>query len=189
MKSATFSEGVIIALVSSIAVAAIFTVMSSLFFNDELLKLLISGVSFFYIGYLFLRSKERTGRVTIISIWFVITLSSLFLMPSLLMFIVTQLLIIWLMRSLYFYNSIFSSITDLVLTGLSLVIAIWAWFNSGSLFLTFWSFFLTQALFVFIPKSFTKENKSESDVYTEQDKFEHAHHLAETAVSKLINSK
>lgn len=189
MKKATFIEGVGIALVSSIVVAAIFTTISPLFFAGELFRVLVAGLSFFYILYLFLRSKERTGRITVISIWFVITLSSFVFVQSLLLYIVIQLLMIWLMRSLYFYSSIFSSLTDLSLTGLSLVVAVWAWSVSGSLFLTFWCFFLVQALFVFIPKNFIARNKSEYIEMPADDRFEHAYHTAEIAVSKLINSK
>lgn len=189
MKKSTFIEGVGIALTSSIVVAVTFFTMSSLFFGDELLRLLIAGVSFFYILYLFLRTKERTGRITVISIWFVLTIVSLIFVKSLIMYIVIQLMMIWIMRSLYFYNSIFSALIDLVLNGMSLIAAIWSWSLSGSLFLTFWCFFLVQALFVFIPKNFIARSKNESTYRTEDDRFEHAHRAAEVAVSKLINSK
>ena len=189
MKKATFIEGVGIALVSSIVVAALFTTISPLFFAGELFRVLVAGLTFFYILYLFLRSKERTGRITVISIWFVITLSSFIFVTSLLLYIVIQLLMIWLIRSLYFYNSLFSSLTDLSLTGLSLVVAISVWLSSGSLFLTFWCFFLVQALFVFIPKKITSNRKSEYIQLPIGDRFEHAYHTAEIAVSKLINSK
>ena len=189
MKNATFNEGVAIALVSSIAVAAIFFTMSSLFLSDDLFRLLIAGVSFFYILYLFLRSKERTGRITVISIWFVLTIASLIFVPSLILYICIQLLMIWILRSLYFYNSIFSALTDLALTAMSLIVAIWALSVSGSVFLAFWCFFLMQALFVFIPKYFIAKEKVESIHRPADDKFEHAYHVAEVAVSKLINSK
>ena len=189
MKKATFIEGVGIALISSIVVAVMFFTMSSLFFGDELLRLLIAGVSFFYIIYLFLRSKERTGRITVILVWFVLTVVSLIFVPSLIMYIGIQLLMIWVLRSLYFYNSIFSSLIDLTLNGISLVAAIWSWSLSGSLFLTFWCFFLVQAFFVFIPKNFITRSNVESVSRADGDKFEHAYHAAEVAVSKLVNSK
>jgi len=189
MKQATFIEGVAIALMSSIAVAAIFFTMSSLFFGDDLFRLLIAGVSFFYILYLFLRTKDRTGRITVISIWFVLTITSLIFVSSLMLYIGIQLFMIWILRSLYFYNSIFSALIDLVLNGMSLIVAVWSWTVSGSVFLTFWCFFLVQALFVFIPKNFITQVKVEPVSRAEDDKFEHAYHAAEVAVSKLINSK
>lgn len=189
MKKATFIEGVGIALISSISVAAVFTTISPVFFSSELFKLFIAGLSFFYILYLFLRSKERTGRIAVLTVWVVVTLTSLIFVPSLFLYIGIQLLMIWLMRSLYFYNSIFSSVTDLFLNGVSLIFSIWTWSVSGSLFLTFWCFFLVQALFVFIPKNFFRKEKYDSDEWVADDKFDHAFHSAEIAISKLVNNK
>lgn len=189
MKRATFAEGVGIALISSIAVVVLFTVLSSLLFSGDLFRLLIAGLAFFYINYLFLRSSERIGRFSIVLIWFVITLFSLVFIPSLFIYIGIQLVFIWLLRSLYFYNSILSALTDFALMALSSIVAIWVWLNSGSLFLTFWCFFLIQALFVFIPKNFISKDKNKFSHTLSDDRFEHAYHAAEVAVSKLINSK
>jgi len=189
MKKATFFEGVGFALISSIVVAVIFTAMSHIFLNGTIFRLLIAGLSFSYLIYLFLRSNERTGRVTVISIWFAITAVSLMFVSQLLAYIAIQLFMIWIMRSLYFYNSVFSALTDLALTGMSLVVAIWAMSVSGSVFLSFWCFFLMQALFVYIPKNFVSTEKTEQVYPICDDKFEHAYHAAEIAVSKLINSK
>lgn len=189
MKKATFFEGVGFALISSIVVAVIFTTMSHLFLNSNVFRMLVAGISFAYIIYLFLRSNERIGKVTVITTWFVITLVSIIFVPSLLLYITIQLFMIWMMRSLYFYNSIFSALTDLTLIGLSLIVAIWVMSVSGSVFLSFWCFFLMQALFVFIPKNVIRKDKSEYVYPINDDKFEHAYYAAEIAVSKLINSK
>lgn len=188
MKRATFNEGVGIALVSSIVIAAVFFMASFLFFGDELFRFVIAAISFFYILYLLLRTNERVGRVVVLSLWFVLTLMSLIFIPSLIMFIVFQLTLIWLLRSLYFYNSLFSALIDLMLNVLSLIIAIWTWSVSGSLFLTFWCFFIVQALFVFIPKTFASKSNTKSIYRNKKDKFEQAHHEAELAIAKLINS-
>ncbi len=63
---------------------------------------------------------------------------------------------LWLIRSLYFYDSVLSALVDLGLTGVALVTAIWAWLASNNLFLAFWCFFLVQALFVLIPRQWSK---------------------------------
>jgi len=189
MKKATFFEGVSFALISSIVVAVIFTAMSHIFLNGTIFRLLIAGLSLSYLIYLFLRSNERTGSVTVISVWFAITAFSLMFVSPLLVYITIQLFMIWIMRSLYFYNSVLSALTDLALTGISLIVAIWAMSVSGSVFLSFWCFFLIQALFVYIPKNFVSTEKTEQVYFISDDKFEHAYHAAEIAVSKLINSK
>lgn len=189
MKKATFMEGVGIALIASIVVASLFTVMSSLFIGGNLFKLLVAALSFVYILYLLMRSKERVGRVSVIVIWFAVTLTSFVFISSIMLYVAIQLFMIWLMRSLYFYNSIFSALIDLAMTSMSLVVAMWALSVSGSLFLTFWSFFLVQALFVYIPKNFSSKKESESSQfshYSEDDKFEYAYHAAEVAVGKLF---
>jgi hypothetical protein len=188
MKQATFPEGVTIAIIASITVAALFSVMSSLFIGGNVFMLLVAAVSFFYIVYLLLRSKERVGRITIIVCWFVITLTSLVFVSSLLLYLAIQLFMIWLVRSLYFYNSIFSALIDLAMTSMSLVVALWALSSSGSIFLSFWSFFLVQALFVYIPKNFIAKDKTPAGRNTETDKFEYAHHAAEAAVTKLVKT-
>ncbi len=189
MKKATFGEGVNIALISSVAVAAVFTFISSFFFGTDQVMLLIAMISFFYIIYLFMRTKEKVGRVTVMLIWFAITLSTLLFVTSILLFMAIQIFLIWLFRSLYFYNSILSSLTDLFLTGMSLIVAFWVWSHSESIFLTVWCFFLVQALFVFIPDSFSKNKKSGLYDYQQQDKFEYAHRAAEVAISKLVNNQ
>jgi len=188
MKKATFIEGVGIALIASITVAVLFTVMSSMFVGANVFMLLVAGLAFSYISYLLLRSKERTGRITVVVIWSLVTLISLVFVSSLILYVAIQLLMIWLMRSLYFYNSIFSALIDLAMTAMSLVVAIWALTVSGSLFLTFWSFFLVQALFVYIPKNFMARNKAEEASQIQDDKFEYAHHAAEVAVAKLFKT-
>ena len=187
MKKISFIEGVGVALISSILVASIFSLMSSMYFGDNVLRALISGVSFFYILYLFLRSEERVGQVTTLSIWSALTVFSFIFLSPLIMFIGFQLVLVWLIRSLYFYNSVISALIDLVLISFSLVFSIWAWSSTGSLFLTFWCFFLTQALFIFIPKNYT--TKQSLECMEDEDNFECAYFSAESAVSKLINNK
>ncbi|GMR16258.1 MAG: hypothetical protein BMS9Abin31_0577 [Gammaproteobacteria bacterium] len=189
MKNTSFNEGVVVALVSSISVSALFSLISYLLLGGGAFKLLIAGISFFYIMYLLLRTKERTGRVTVILIWFIATLLSLVFVSSILLYVSIQLFMVWLLRSIYFYNSIFSALIDLTLTGMSVVIAVWTWSVSESMFLTVWSFFLMQALFVFIPKSFNTKEKPESIADEDNDRFEYAYHTAEMAVEKLINRK
>lgn len=185
MKKPTFSEGVGIALFSSITATAVFIALASIVFSDDLFRIIIASLSLVYIIYLLSRSNQRLGRLSILLFWFICTVTSLIFVPSLLFYIVIQLILIWFIRSLYFYSSILSALTDFVLTGSGLIVAIWVWTTSGSLFLTFWCFFLVQALFVFIPKNFVRNKHETTKKISSNDRFEHAFHAAETAVSKL----
>lgn len=188
MKQATFSEGILVALFSSVMVAVVFTIMSSVFFGVDIFRMVIAGLSFSYILYLLIRSNEKFGRVTTTVVWIVITLPTAIFIPSLFLYISIQLLMIWLIRSLYYYSSVLASIIDLGLTGLSVLSAVWAWTVSQSLFLTFWCFFLMQALFVYIPKKITPKKMSTIKQSMSDDKFESAYYSAELAVRKLTNN-
>lgn len=185
MKNVTFAQGVGFALLSSIIATVILLTMSSVFPASSLIRLIIGGIVFFYILYLFSRNDEKTGRLSILLVWLLVTILSLAFVNSLMLFISFQLIMIWLIRSLYFYNSTFSSLTDLCLTGVSLVIVIWVWTISFSIFLSIWCFFLIQALFVFIPE---KINKQKIELFSKQkndNDFEQAYKSAEMAVRKL----
>lgn len=186
MKRATFGEGVIVALVSSIIIAAVFSLLSSFYLGAVFLKLLIAGIAFGYILYLLLKTSEHVGSVISVLLWFVITLVAMIFSVSIIDYMLVQLVLIWLLRSLYYYNSLFSSLCDLALVILSIIIAYWAWTNTSSLFLTSWCFFLIQSLFVFIPENILAKNKNSEIKENTIDKFEYAYQSAEAAAEKLF---
>jgi len=184
MKTITFPDGVLVALLSSLVGTVTFYGLSSFFGDNIAIRFVISGLSLVYILYLLRKSNERIGRILVVVTWIVITLISWALWTPAVLFVLTNLAMIWLTRSLYFYSSLFSSLTDLGLTALSVVIALWAATQSNNLFLTIWCFFLTQALFVMIPSSI-KTNKNPTKIYSKEADFQHAYRVAESAVRKL----
>lgn len=187
-KQATFFEGVGLALFISILGAAGFFSLTLLFDGAGVFRLLLAALCFIYVLYLLARSRERIGRITVICAWMFVTGLSWLFVPSVLLYIVIHLGMIWLIRSLYFYSSVLSSLADLGLTGISLAVSIWAWSMSHSLFLSFWCFFLVQALFTLIPKQIKKsQNKPTISIDTD-DQFEHAHRAAEVALRKLMTT-
>ena len=185
MKTSTLFEGIIVALVGSFVGSVLYFALSSLFSDSFLIRLLISGLSFGYIVYLLSRSKERIGRITVITVWSVMVIALWLIWPPVTLFILMHLVAIWLVRSLYFYSSLFSSLADLALNGFSDAIALWAASHTGSLFLTIWCFFLTQALFILIPTGIKKTTSTISN----EDDFQHAYRAAETAVRKLSTNQ
>ncbi len=184
-KSVTFFEGVIVALISSFIGSVGYFVLSSMFSDSFIIRLLISGFSLGYILYLLSRSKERIGRLTVIVSWSVIAMATWFFWPSITLFVLIHLITIWLVRSMYFYSSLFASLADLGLNGLSVATAFWAASYTGSLFLTIWCFFLTQALFVAIPTSIKQSTSNRSTLDTSDVDFQRAYREAEAAVRKL----
>lgn len=183
-------EGVGVALVAGITAAVIFPIMTTLFTPAAVLRLLIAGLSLAYLIYLLRRSRQKLGQLTVMAGWGLVAIVSWFFAPSLLSYAAIHLLMIWLVRSLYFYNSLLSALADLGLTGLALMAAIWGWFSSGSLFLVFWCLFLVQALFVTIPRHFAQPTKKASSASEpgQEDPFEKAHASAQQALRKLFST-
>ena len=193
MKQPGLVEGIAVALLASITGSAVFIILTSVFAGGSVFRLIIAGLGFAYVLYLLSRSQERVGRLTVISVWLIVAACAWLLAPSLLIYISIHLVALWLIRSLYFYSSVLSALTDLGLTGFSLIAAIWAWFSSDSLFLAFWCFFLVQALSVLIPRQWSKasgkrKQSAGSVRLADDDHFETAYEAAETALRKLSSS-
>lgn len=186
-RKITFIEGAGIALLFSISGAILFSGLVSLFSGGLVFRVLASTLAFAYIVYLLARSTERTGRITVVFLWTAFALLNLLLVDSLLLYLSLHITAIWFIRSLYYYNSLFSSLTDLMLTALSLIAAIIAWNVSHSLLLVLWCFFLLQALFIFIPARFARRNREQTDAMT-TDTFEHAYQRAQIALHKISTS-
>jgi len=182
--------GVGVALAAGVVAALLFPLLTTLMSPITALRLLIAGLSGGYLLYLMSCSHQKLGRMTVIAGWALVSLASWVLAPSLLGYAAIHLVMIWLIRSLYFYNSLLSALADLGLTGLALAAAIWAWFSAGSLFLVFWCLFLGQALFVAIPANFSANRKttSSSPYRSEEDPFEKAHGVAEQALRKIFST-
>lgn len=183
MKTVTFWDGVVVALLASVIGGIGFFGLTFLMPEDCSIRLLISGLATAYVHYLLCRSQERTGLITLMLTWFILLATLWLFYPPLTLFFVLHVLAIWLVRSLYSYASLFSSLADLALNAFSIASAAWALHHTGSLFLTFWCFFLLQALFVYIPTGV----KSQNPVLTGNNEtdFNRAYQAAETAVRKL----
>jgi len=185
MKQPTFFEGVAVAVAASLLGSTLYSVFSSAFPAGAVLRLLIAGIGLAYVLYLLSRSRERVGRVTVVAGWTLVTGVTWFIEPPLLLFVLVQLGLIWLIRSLYFYSSVLSALADLGLNGLSLASAVWAAGQTGSVLLSLWCFFLVQALFVAIPTRLSRGNRKTPAGPEKEDRFQRAHRAAETAVRKL----
>ena len=182
MKQPTFMEGVTVALAASLLGSVLTTSFTSFSGSGWVPRLLIAALGFGYIVYLLGRSHERVGRITTLAIWATLAGTIWLLEPSLPTYVVMHIGLIWLVRSLYFYSSMFSAFIDLGLNGLSLAAAIWAAHRTGSTFLSIWCFFLIQALFVYIPTSMSRQGHADLEA---EHRFERAYQAAETALRKF----
>jgi hypothetical protein len=185
MKASPLMRGIFFAFVSSLVSCIIYYALAPFFTANFLIKLISSMLSFSYIVYLLYLSKERVGRVTVLVLWTVLVITVGYFLSPISLFILTQLIAIWLIRSLYYYSSFIASFADLLLNGLSVASAFLAFNQTGSLFLTLWCFFLTQALFVLIPNQFTKQRVNKSPFLNNDNNFQQAYRTAEVAVKQL----
>jgi hypothetical protein len=185
MKQPTFFEGVVVALVASVAGGVLFTALTTLFASGAVLRLLVACLGLCYIIYLFSRSRERSGRLTALGFWLIAAGAAWWLGPPLPLYLLVHLGLIWLIRSLYFYSSLLFALADLGLGGLGFAAGVWAIIHTGSLFLAIWCFFLLQALFVAIPASLDSLETLRQPAPDHEDRFRRAHRAAETAVRRL----
>lgn len=185
MKKPGFYEGVAFALAVSVVASLLLSIFNTVLPFDTVLRLILAGIGLAYVIYLLSRSNERTGRVTVIAVWAISAFGIWVFSPSIVIYALLHLMLIWLVRSLYFYASVLSALVDMGLSGLSLLTAVWVVSWTGSFFLSLWCFFLLQALFVFIPSSWKSKPFSTMKAHSGENPFDIAHRAAEAAVRKL----
>jgi len=165
MSRPKLSEGILVAIIVSLAVTVIFTVMSAFFPTRWLLQILIAAVSFSYIAYLLVRSTEKVGKLTVVVVWASVSILTWLFSPSIIVTLFVHVGLIWLVRALYFYTSLLVALLDLGLILFAMAAGIWTLSYTNSLFLGVWSFSTTGN-----PR---------------KDPFEQAHQAAQTALRQL----
>jgi hypothetical protein len=179
-----FIEGAGIALLISLLVTV--SVASFEWFLPSGLMgyLLIIATGLGYLLYLLTRGRHKTGRVSVIAIYIASIAVMLIVDVSVTWFALLIAGEIWLVRSLYFHNSLLSALLDLGLTLFSLAGAVAAYLHTDSLFLSIWSLMLIQACFVWIPADWRQHARGKH--YRQPtDRFDVALRAAENAVRKL----
>ena len=187
MKRPTFMEGIVVAAVASIPGAAIFGALTLTIASGPVLRLLIAGLSLSYVVYLLNRSSEHVGKVTVVTAWIALAAMVWWLAPSMPLYLILHVVVVWVIRSLYFHSGILASVADLAVSALALVAGVSCGVYTGSLFIGIWCFFLTQALFVFIP-SWPGQADSGAATRAAPARFEIAHRAAECALRKFSSS-
>lgn len=181
MKRPGFLEGVGVAIIASVAGGALFTLFATFFAGGLVLRVLIAALGLFYVLYLLRRSAERVGRLTTVAVWFAAALGIWLAGLTLPLYLLAHLALVWLVRALYFYSSLFSAVADLALVLFGVAAGVWAWLETGSLSISLWSFFLVQALFALVPGTFKRRPAERAAT----DRFQHAYRVAEAAVTQL----
>ena len=182
----SFPASLGIGLVLSFCGAAALSVLGPVLFPGYALRAVIAIVAFAYVLYLIGKSGERVGRITTVACWLVVALAAAVAGLPLGAYVLVHVGLIWLVRSLYYYSGVLPALADFGLGLLGVVFATWAAQRTGSAWLAFWCFFLTQAFHVLIPQSLSTR---ESHARGADDPFNRAHRTAEEAIRRLSTSR
>jgi hypothetical protein len=185
MTRPTFFEGVAVALAASLSGSILYSALVWAGAGGQALRLVIAGLGVAYCGYLLRRSRRRVGRITTAAAWLAAAGALWLLDPPATLYVLGHVALLWLVRSLYFHDGMLAALADLGLLGLGLAAAVWATTESGSLFLSLWSFFLVQALFSAIPAAGRPDAAPDA---AGEEPFERAHRAAEAALRRLSSA-
>jgi len=185
LKTPSFAEGALLALVmSSLGSIAAFS-LSLLFFSASAISLAVILLGGGYLFYLISRSRRKSGKLVATLLVTLLLLFCTMLPLASSVILVMLLAAIWLLRSFYFRHGFLDSVFDLGLTFFGLAAAVTAGFVSESPFLAFWTFFVIQALHVYLPSMKQKESHINSRA---PERFRRAHDNAKSAISRLHQS-
>ena len=182
MNKSTFLREVAVAIALSCAGSVLYISLSQIVSPITGLKCIIGIVSLCYSGYLLARCPAMPGRVTVAVAWFLVAAACWFGNLTLGSFLLIQVGMIWVIRSVFYHRSPVGALLDLLLNGLSVAASAWSMVHSESLFMSLWSFFLVQALFVAIPARFKPLAKGNRQP---DRQFQRAHQAAQAAIAKL----
>ena len=188
MQTPCVIDGVIVAALISIGAAVASLLLGGFVGYPILFQIVLYSAALTYLLYLLKRSDARVGRVVVIGGWALVTLVCWLFDVHLLEQVLLQATAIWLVRSLYFHNSIFTALLDLGLVSVGLAASAWAILNTGSLVASTWSFFLVQALFCWVPQLGQNADDAGRNSPQNRSSFQSAHRVAVDAVRKLSQS-
>lgn len=178
----SFAEGALVALVLSVLGSVAYISLSLFFISSLVAVFVLTIIGGAYLFYLIKRSRGKGGKLLAS-----LAVSTVLMLCALLPLSLTTVLLvfaigIWLLRSLYFRQGFLDSVFDLALNFLSLGAAVAALIVSESHFLAFWTFFITQALHVYLPSLTEKQQKHGQQA---SDRFRRAYEGAESALSRM----
>lgn len=183
MKTIGFLSGAGAALVLACCGSVLFAALTPVFNGAGVLRSVVSLLTLAYLCYLLAHSTVRIGRVTAFSLALAVTGACLFWQPSLLLYLLVHVGLIWLLRCCYFHNSLTGALADMGFCAIGFAAAVWAAERSGSLFLSLWCFFLAQALV--LPVLRQRLENADRVLPDDREIFRRAFRSAESALRRM----
>src|SRR5690606_1811956 len=100
-RSPSLLQGVVAALVLSLAGAALLAALTPVLGTGTALRAVVALLGLAYVLYLLSRSTERTGRITAVVLWAAAAAAAWAASPSLAVYVLLHAGMVWLVRSLY----------------------------------------------------------------------------------------
>ncbi len=189
MKRPGLLHGIIVAVLLSLAAPAVHHLVDLLVPSMLALKLVIAALTTAYVLYLLRLHHARIGNIVLGTGTALILVAALLWGLATTTLVFVSITLIWIVRSLITYSSVFMSILDGALCFLGLGVAVWAYGATGSAFWAIWCFFLSQSLCALIPEQPGRANKpAGSTPLMETGGFSAAHKAAEAALRELARS-
>lgn len=187
MKRPSLLKNIGLAVVLTIVAVTTGILSFAMFSSTVSSKLVIFLVSLLYLVRLVSCSQLRAGKL-------ILNLGCLALLigggllieqPGNLLMMATVM--IWMVRFLLYYSSIFTAFADLVLCLMSLAGFALSLNSSHSVAVALWSFFLIQSLHALIPERFCGSRCAAEEKRSEH-RFDRAYQSAEEAVRQMVKS-
>ena len=187
MNKPNFMHGVAVAALLAFAASAVIATLTPFVGFLSVVRLMVPALGLAYLLFLFRTNDERTGRLTTLFAWGLMASITWGISPPLGFYVLLHVGAIWLVRSLYFYTGVLPSFLDLGLSASSVFALGWALERTGSVFIGVWCFFLVQAVFVWIPRSF-RNRSARAAPSIENDRFEQARRQADQALQQIFTN-
>lgn len=185
MKIDSFPSNVFAGFALAALSAATFYILSVFFPGVIALRVVISMVTFLYIGYLMLTINVKVGKIAVPVAVIGVMAVAFFSGISLSLYVALHLLVIWLVRVIYLHRPLIACL-DFFASSTSAVLAYLALSHTHSLFIASWSFFLLQAVTLsglfYIESSFVQRRDQK---LLADEKFSRALRTAEAAFKRL----
>ena len=189
MKRLSFIDALLCAVALSIIGSMVAVLLAPLCSGVLLSRGLGTALALAYVLFLLMRSRLRSGRVSLMAVWSLAALAIAFLCPSLLSMVVAHLVLIWLVRTLLFLSSPLLALADLALCALSLAAACWALKQTGSVLVSLWCLLLVQATCALLPAHLGKPATAQQRGRDDDQDFARAARAAEQALQSLSSPR
>src|SRR5690606_21037845 len=149
MKQLTFFNGLCMAILLTVAGAAVFTVTAPLLGPGLAMRALVLLLGGAYRLWVLHVTRVDCGISLMVVAWLLVTGLLLLFNPPISLWLGAQTVLIWLIRCAARYDRLWPPLLDAGLNLLALCCGISAFWHTGSMAMAIWCFFLLQALCMF----------------------------------------